>query len=53
MFSIRRHLEVRSVFLAEMSLLGKKKRPFVGVPAPLGYVPGVGRGESSFGFLVQ
>ena len=27
-----------------MSLLNKKKKSFIGVPAPLGYVPGLGRG---------
>jgi len=25
-------------------LMGKKKKPFLGMPAPLGYVPGLGRG---------
>ena len=36
-----------------MSLLGKKKKPFVGVPTPPGYVPGLSRGESSsWSFLV-
>ena len=36
-----------------MSPLGKKKKPFVGVPAPPGYVPGLSRGESSsWSFLV-
>ena len=37
-------LEVKLCVSRSMSLLGKKKRPFVGVPAPLGYVPGLGRG---------
>lgn len=27
-----------------MALLNKKKKSFIGVPAPLGYVPGLGRG---------
>ena len=36
-----------------MSPLGKKKKPFVGVPTPPGYVPGLSRGESSsWSFLV-
>ena len=30
--------------LLKMSLLNKKKKSFIGVPAPLGYVPGLGRG---------
>ena len=40
-------------FLPKRRYLGKRRDLFVGVPAPLGYVPGVARGESSFGFLVQ
>lgn len=31
-----------------MSLLNKKKKSFIGVPAPLGYVPGLGRGATGF-----
>ena len=27
-----------------MGSLNKKKKPFLGMPAPLGYVPGLGRG---------
>lgn len=27
-----------------MGGLSKKKKPFLGMPAPLGYVPGLGRG---------
>lgn len=27
-----------------MGGLNKKKKPFLGMPAPLGYVPGLGRG---------
>ncbi|XP_039656363.1 pre-mRNA-processing factor 6 [Perca fluviatilis] len=29
-------------------LMGKKKKPFLGMPAPLGYVPGLGRGATGF-----
>jgi len=29
---------------AVQSLVDKKKRSFIGLPAPLGYVPGLGRG---------
>lgn len=32
------------ITFVEMSLLNKKKKSFIGVPAPLGYVPGLGRG---------
>uniref|UniRef100_H3DKI6 Pre-mRNA-processing factor 6 n=1 Tax=Tetraodon nigroviridis TaxID=99883 RepID=H3DKI6_TETNG len=28
--------------------MGKKKKPFLGMPAPLGYVPGLGRGATGF-----
>uniref|UniRef100_A0AAY4EQ66 Pre-mRNA-processing factor 6 n=1 Tax=Denticeps clupeoides TaxID=299321 RepID=A0AAY4EQ66_9TELE len=28
--------------------LNKKKKPFLGMPAPLGYVPGLGRGATGF-----
>ncbi|XP_048590658.1 pre-mRNA-processing factor 6 [Nematostella vectensis] len=31
-----------------MSLLNKKRKPFLGVSAPLGYVPGLGRGATGF-----
>lgn len=31
-----------------MALLNKKKKSFIGVPAPLGYVPGLGRGATGF-----
>ncbi|XP_031549489.1 pre-mRNA-processing factor 6-like [Actinia tenebrosa] len=31
-----------------MSLLNKKRKPFIGVSAPLGYVPGLGRGATGF-----
>uniref|UniRef100_A0A672TAR7 Pre-mRNA-processing factor 6 n=1 Tax=Sinocyclocheilus grahami TaxID=75366 RepID=A0A672TAR7_SINGR len=31
-----------------MGGLNKKKKPFLGVPAPLGYVPGLGRGATGF-----
>ncbi|XP_023861301.1 pre-mRNA-processing factor 6 [Salvelinus fontinalis] len=29
-------------------LMGKKKKPFLGMAAPLGYVPGLGRGATGF-----
>ncbi|PWA31670.1 hypothetical protein CCH79_00006719 [Gambusia affinis] len=29
-------------------LMGKKKKPFLGMPAPLGYVPGLGRGLTPY-----
>lgn len=29
-------------------LVSKKKRAFIGMPAPLGYVPGLGRGATGF-----
>jgi pre-mRNA-processing factor 6 len=29
---------------AVQSLVDKKKKNFIGIPAPLGYVPGLGRG---------
>ncbi|XP_012892512.1 PREDICTED: protein STABILIZED1-like, partial [Dipodomys ordii] len=28
--------------------MNKKKKPFLGMPAPLGYVPGLGRGATGF-----
>uniref|UniRef100_A0AAR2IL99 Pre-mRNA-processing factor 6 n=1 Tax=Pygocentrus nattereri TaxID=42514 RepID=A0AAR2IL99_PYGNA len=31
-----------------MGGLNKKKKPFLGMPAPLGYVPGLGRGATGF-----
>ncbi|KAJ8408111.1 hypothetical protein AAFF_G00263390 [Aldrovandia affinis] len=31
-----------------MGSLNKKKKPFLGMPAPLGYVPGLGRGATGF-----
>ncbi|KAK2559799.1 Pre-mRNA-processing factor 6 [Acropora cervicornis] len=31
-----------------MALLNRKKKSFIGVPAPLGYVPGLGRGATGF-----
>lgn len=39
----------RSSFLSFLALvvaatMNKKKKPFLGMPAPLGYVPGLGRG---------
>lgn len=30
--------------LAATAIMNKKKKPFLGMPAPLGYVPGLGRG---------
>ena len=30
------------------SLISKKKKAFLGMPAPLGYVPGLGRGATGF-----
>lgn len=30
--------------LANNTTMNKKKKPFLGMPAPLGYVPGLGRG---------
>lgn len=30
--------------MAVQSLVSKKKKSFIGLPAPLGYVPGLGRG---------
>ena len=29
---------------AVQALVNKKKKSFIGLPAPLGYVPGLGRG---------
>jgi len=33
---------------AVQSLVDKKKKTFIGLPAPLGYVPGLGRGATGF-----
>ncbi|XP_014780302.1 pre-mRNA-processing factor 6 [Octopus bimaculoides] len=34
--------------MAVQSLVSKKKKSFIGLPAPLGYVPGLGRGATGF-----
>ena len=42
------HVDDANGFLFNMasvqSLVSKKKKSFIGLPAPLGYVPGLGRG---------
>jgi pre-mRNA-processing factor 6 len=30
--------------MAVQSMVSKRKKEFIGLPAPLGYVPGLGRG---------
>ncbi|XP_041360586.1 LOW QUALITY PROTEIN: pre-mRNA-processing factor 6-like [Gigantopelta aegis] len=34
--------------MSVQSLVSKKKKSFIGLPAPLGYVPGLGRGATGF-----
>lgn len=34
--------------MSVQSLVSKKKKTFIGLPAPLGYVPGLGRGATGF-----
>ncbi|XP_064597243.1 pre-mRNA-processing factor 6-like [Liolophura sinensis] len=34
--------------MSAQSLINKKKKSFLGLPAPLGYVPGLGRGATGF-----